>query len=88
MITSLSTVLQQDLDDAVRGKVMALWIMGFGGTVPIGGLAGGWLIEQLSITAGAARRRGRRRRARRCADLLAASRPAGRASLEPRPPST
>ena len=39
VITSLSTVLQQDLDDSVRGKVMALWIMGFGGTVPFGGLA-------------------------------------------------
>ena len=50
VITSLSTVLQQDLDDAVRGKVMALWIMGFGGTVPFGGLAGGWVIEQLGIT--------------------------------------
>jgi predicted MFS family arabinose efflux permease len=50
VITSLSTVLQQDLDDSVRGKVMALWIMGFGGTVPFGGLAGGWLAEQTSIT--------------------------------------
>ena len=30
---------------------MALWIMGFGGTVPFGGLAGGWLIEQTSIAA-------------------------------------
>ncbi len=59
MITSLSTVLQQDLDDAVRGKVMALWIMGFGGTVPFGGLAGGWLIEQYVDHAGAPRRRGR-----------------------------
>ncbi len=50
VITSLSTVLQQDLDDRVRGKVMALWIMGFGGTVPFGGLGGGWLIEHTSIT--------------------------------------
>lgn len=50
VITSLSTVLQQDLDDRVRGKVMALWIMGFGGTVPFGGLLGGWLAEQTSIT--------------------------------------
>ena len=50
VITSLSTVLQQDLDDRVRGKVMALWIMGFGGTVPFGGLAGGWVIEQVGIT--------------------------------------
>ena len=51
VITSLSTVLQQDLDDAVRGKVMALWIMGFGGTVPFGGLLGGWFLEQTSIMA-------------------------------------
>ncbi|MEO6628151.1 MAG: MFS transporter [Aquihabitans sp.] len=49
VITSLSTILQQDLDDAVRGKVMALWIMGFGGTVPFGGLLGGWFIEQAGI---------------------------------------
>lgn len=49
VITSLSTVLQEDLDDAVRGKVMALWIMGFGGTVPFGGLAGGVVIEHFGI---------------------------------------
>ncbi len=49
VITSLSTVLQADLEDAVRGKVMALWIMGFGGTVPFGGLLGGWAIEQVGI---------------------------------------
>ncbi|HYI61546.1 MAG TPA: MFS transporter [Acidimicrobiales bacterium] len=50
VITSLSTVLQEDLDDRVRGKVMALWIMGFGGTVPFGGLVGGWFAERTSIT--------------------------------------
>lgn len=50
VITSLSTVLQEDLDDRVRGKVLALWIMGFGGVVPFGGLAGGWLADQTSIT--------------------------------------
>ena len=50
VITSLSTVLQSDLDDSVRGKVMALWIMGFGGTVPFGGLLGGWIAERTSIT--------------------------------------
>ena len=41
VITSLSTVLQQRLDDSNRGRVMALWIMGFGGTVPIGNLIAG-----------------------------------------------
>jgi MFS family permease len=49
-ITSLSTVLQQDLADHERGRVMALWIMGFGGTVPIGNLIAGPIIEATSIT--------------------------------------
>ena len=41
VITCLSTVLQQHLRDEVRGRVMALWIMGFGGTVPLGVLVAG-----------------------------------------------
>jgi predicted MFS family arabinose efflux permease len=49
-ITSLSTVLQADLADHERGRVMALWIMGFGGTVPIGNLLAGPLIEATSVT--------------------------------------
>ena len=52
VITSLSTVLQQrPRRRATAGKVMALWIMGFGGTVPFGGLIGGGLIERTSVTA-------------------------------------
>lgn len=49
VITSLSTVLQEAIDDADRGKVMAIWIMGYGGVVPIGGLIGGWLMDRSSI---------------------------------------
>lgn len=49
-VTSLSTVLQSHLEDRVRGRVMALWIMGFGGTVPLGLLAGGFLADRTSIT--------------------------------------
>lgn len=41
VITCLSTVLQTHLRDEVRGRVMALWIMGFGGTVPLGVLIAG-----------------------------------------------
>ena len=41
VITSLSTVLQEHVEDAVRGRVMALWIMGFGGAVGVGALAWG-----------------------------------------------
>jgi predicted MFS family arabinose efflux permease len=50
-ITSLSTVLQQTVDDHERGGVTALWIMGFGGTVPIGNLLAGPVIEATSMSA-------------------------------------
>jgi MFS family permease len=50
-VTSLSTVLQAHLGEEVRGRVMALWIMGFGGTVPLGLLVFGVVAEQLSVTA-------------------------------------
>ena len=51
VITSLSTVLQEHVDDDVRGRVMALWIMGFGGMVPLGVLAGGALANATSVSA-------------------------------------
>jgi len=44
--TSLSTVLQGRLESEVRGRVMALYIMSFGGTVPIGNMIFGPLIDQ------------------------------------------
>jgi MFS family permease len=49
-VTSLSTHLQEHLSDAVRGRVMALWIMGFGGTVPLGLMAGGAIASRTDIT--------------------------------------
>jgi MFS family permease len=49
-ITSLSTTLQEHLEDAVRGRVMALWVMGFGGTVPIGLLVAGQLTHYLTVS--------------------------------------
>jgi predicted MFS family arabinose efflux permease len=51
VITSLSTVLQNHLRDEVRGRIMALWIMAFGGTVPLGVLAGGYAVRLTSLTA-------------------------------------
>ncbi len=50
VVTSLSTVLQERLDDAVRGRVMALWVMAFGGTVPIGAMVVGPLSDAVGIT--------------------------------------
>lgn len=45
--TSLITVVQQNLTDNERGAVMPLWFMAFGGTVPIGNLIGGPLIDSV-----------------------------------------
>ena len=41
VVTCLSTILQKHLRDEERGRVMALWIMVFGGTVPLGVLVAG-----------------------------------------------
>ena len=49
-VTALSTVLQLHLAGNERGRVMALWMMAFGGTVPIGNLVAGPLIEATSVT--------------------------------------
>lgn len=50
VVTALSTVLQTHLAGNERGRVMALWMMAFGGTVPIGNLAAGPLIDASSVT--------------------------------------
>jgi MFS family permease len=50
-ITALSTLIQSHLVDEERGRIMALWIMGFGGTVPVGVLVGGWVGNATSVTA-------------------------------------
>lgn len=49
-VTALSTVLQMHLAGNERGRVMALWGMAFGGTVPMGNLVAGPLIEATSVT--------------------------------------
>jgi MFS family permease len=49
-VTALSTVLQTHLASHERGRVMALWMMAFGGTVPIGNLLAGPLIDATSVT--------------------------------------
>ena len=49
-VTALSTVLQLHLAGNERGRVMALWMMAFGGTVPLGNLLAGPLIDATSVT--------------------------------------
>jgi len=51
IVTALATVLQVRLDEQVRGRVMALWVMAFGGTVSLAAFASGPLVEATSVTA-------------------------------------
>jgi MFS family permease len=49
-ITALNTTLQARLAENVRGRVLALWMMGFGGTVGIGNLLVGPVVAAVGIT--------------------------------------
>ncbi|MEO5974762.1 MAG: MFS transporter [Ilumatobacteraceae bacterium] len=44
--TSMMTVVQSRLEPEIRGRIMALWFMAFGGTVPLGNLLFGPLIDE------------------------------------------
>ncbi|MGH1501992.1 MAG: MFS transporter [Acidimicrobiales bacterium] len=58
MPTALNTFLQQHLADEVRGRVMALWVLSFGGVVSLNNLVSGAVVEvtstSLVLTSGAA----------------------------------
>ena len=51
VITALSTTLQLQVTDEVRGRVMGLWMMGWAGLVPLGSLIAGPAIETVGISA-------------------------------------
>jgi MFS family permease len=45
--TSMITIFQQNLRDTERASVMPLWFMAFGGSVTLGGLAFGKLVDEI-----------------------------------------
>ncbi|MFM7069924.1 MAG: MFS transporter, partial [Actinomycetes bacterium] len=51
IITALSTTLQMQVADEVRGRVMGLWMMGWAGLVPLGSLIAGPMIDRFGISA-------------------------------------
>lgn len=51
-VSGLSTVLQIRLPPTMRGRVMALWLMGFVGSRPLGALTVGSLTDIISVQAG------------------------------------
>lgn len=49
-VTALNTMMQGRLIDHERGRVMSLWMMGFGGTVALANLVFGPLVDQIGMT--------------------------------------
>jgi predicted MFS family arabinose efflux permease len=49
VVTALMTTLQMRVADEVRGRVMGLWMMGWAGLVPLGGLIAGPAIDAVGI---------------------------------------
>ncbi|MCB1027486.1 MAG: MFS transporter [Microthrixaceae bacterium] len=50
LVTALSTTLQEEVDDAHRGRVMGLWMICWAGLVPVGSLLAGPVIDQVGGT--------------------------------------
>lgn len=49
--TTLSTYWQEHVDENIRGRIAAIWVLSFGGTVPFGNLIAGPIIEMTSLSA-------------------------------------
>ena len=47
--TTLNTIWQQHVDDSIRGRVSALWVLAFGGTVPITNLLAGNAVAAVGL---------------------------------------
>jgi len=43
-----NTIVQTAVDDGIRGRVMGIWSLGFGGAMPFGSFAAGALAEAYS----------------------------------------
>ncbi len=55
--STTNTVIQMSVDDGMRGRVMGIWALVFGGMMPVGGLESGmlshWLGVQWTVAIGA-----------------------------------
>ena len=50
MPTALTTFMQMHLAEQIRGRIMALWMLSFGGIIPLNNLLSGIAVEQTSTT--------------------------------------
>ena len=44
-----NTLVQTSVSDAMRGRVMGIWALVFGGTIPLGGLESGFLSQAVGV---------------------------------------
>ena len=51
MPTALAMLWQEHVDASLRGRVAALWVLAFGGMVPIANLVAGRVVEATSLDA-------------------------------------
>nr|MEE4269013.1 MFS transporter [Candidatus Krumholzibacteria bacterium] len=47
-MSTANTLVQTSIDDAVRGRVMGIWSVGFGGALPLGSFLAGWTADVIS----------------------------------------
>ena len=47
--STTNTMVQTSVLDAMRGRVMGMWALVLGGTIPLGGLESGWLSQAVGV---------------------------------------
>jgi predicted MFS family arabinose efflux permease len=47
--STTNTLIQLSVADGMRGRVMGIWALVFGGMMPVGGLEAGWLSHRLGV---------------------------------------
>ena len=47
--STTNTMVQTSVSDAMRGRVMGIWALVLGGTIPLGGLESGWLSQAVGV---------------------------------------
>jgi MFS family permease len=47
--STTNTMVQTSVSDAMRGRVMGVWALVLGGTIPLGGLESGWLSQAVGV---------------------------------------
>lgn len=47
-MSTSNTLVQTSVDDGLRGRIMGIWSVGFGGSLPLGAFLSGWVAQMIS----------------------------------------